>query len=364
MIALRNLYRNRLRSLLTLFGAAVGIAVFVVLISISFTVKASLKSVVSAYEGDVVVQSRRAATPAGSRIAMEHLVALRALEGVATVTPVVLGSVKTPWSSYFVVIGIPETFTSRFSLIRGRAFREGAAELLMGEKASRAIGLDLGAMINLADREFALVGIYATGAPIIDGAAVGGLEEIQEILDQPEVVNLALIHVRHEVPAQQVIKAIQRTLPRLRATHGSDLVDQLQLFRTIDTFAGAISLVALLASCLLITNTLLMAVRARTREIGILMAVGWSKTLIVRSLLTESLLICAFAGVLGNTLAVIFLRFLVNSGIMGLGWVPVAVPPAVFWISMAICCVLSMISGLYPAILASTLSPAQALRQE
>jgi putative ABC transport system permease protein len=364
MIALRNLYRNWVRNLLTLFGAAVGIAVFVVLISISLTVKASLKSVVSAYEGDVVVQSRRSATPASSRITIEHLEVLRTLEGVATVTPVALGSVKTPWNPYFIVFGIPETFSSRFSLIRGRAFRKGAAELLLGEKASRAIGVDLGETVNLAGREFALVGIYATGAPFIDGAAVGGLEEVQEILDQPEIVNLALLRVRHEIPVEQIIKAIHRTFPRLRATYGADLVDQLQFFRTIDTFAGAISLVALLASCLVVSNTLLMAVWARTREIGILMAVGWSKSLIVRSLLTESLLICILAGLLGNALAVLFLRFLVHSGVMGLGWVPVAVPPAVFWISMAICSFLGLISGLYPAIVASTLSPAQVLRQE
>ena len=364
MIALRNIYRNRVRSILTLFGAAVGIAVFVVLISVSLTVKANLKSFVSAYEGDVVVQSRRAASPEGSRITMEQLEALKALEGVAMVTPVAISSVKAPWNSYFLVFGVPETFTGRFSLISGRVFREGAAELLLGEKASRAIGVDLGETLNLADRKFTLVGIYATGAPLIDGAAIGSLGEVQEILDQPDAVNMALIRVRHEVPVQQIIEAIQRTLPRMRAAYGSDMFDQLFLFRTIDTFAGAISLVALLASCLVVSNTLLMAVSARTREIGILMAVGWSKALIVRSLLTESLLICILAGVLGNALAVLFLRFLVHSGFMGLGWVPMVVPAAVLGISMAICSILGLVSGLYPAIVASTLSPAQALRHE
>lgn len=364
MIAIRNLCRNRVRSLITLFGAAVGIAVFVALSSISLMVKASLRSVVSAYEGDVVVQSLRAATPLGSRILVEQLPALRALDGVEEVTPVVGANLKTPWSPFFLVFGVPKSFTNRLSLIRGRAFREDTAELLLGEEARRAIGVDLGETVSLAGREFTLVGIYATGAPLIDGAAFGPLTAVQEMFDQAGFVNLALLRVQRETSSKRVIEAVHRTFPRLRATRGSDLIGQLQVFRTVETFAGAISLVALVASCLVVTNTLLMAVWARTREIGILMAVGWSRARIISILMTESLVLCALAGLLGNALAVIFLRTLESSGSTGLGWVPVSIPISVFWVSLGICGLLGLVSGLYPAVVASTLSPAQALRYE
>ena len=353
-----------MRSIITLFGAAVGIAVFVVLSSISHTVKASLRSVVSAYEGDIVVQSLRAATPPGSRIMLENITALRSIEGVEVVTPVVVGSVKTPWSPFFLVFGIPKAFTARLSLISGRALQDGPAELMIGEETRRAIGVDLGEKVDLAGREFTIVGIYSTGAPLIDGAAVGHLVTIQEMFDQTGFVNLAFIRVRKNTPPNQVIEAVHRMFPRLRATRGADLIGQLQLFRTVDTFTGAISLLALIASCLVVTNTLFMAVLARTREIGILMAVGWSRARIVRSLMTESIVLCALAGGLGNGLAVVFLRTLASSGSTGLGWVPVIVTPVVFWSSLGICGILGLLSSLYPAVVASTLSPAQALRQE
>lgn len=341
-----------------------GIAVFVVLSSISHSVKASLKSVISAYEGDVVVQSLRAATPPGSRIPLENIATLSTINGVESVTPVVVGSVKTLWDPFFLYFGVPDKFTRRLNLISGRFSREGAAELMIGEKASRVIGAELGQSISLAGREFTLVGIYSTGAPLIDGAAVSNLSTAQDVLDQDGFVNIVFLRLKRNTPSKQIIENVHKALPRLRATLGSDLVGQLQLFRTVDTFTGAISLVALLASCLVVTNTLLMAVWSRTREMGILMAVGWSRWRIVRSLIAESLLICTLAGILGNVLAVIFLRELVNSGSAGLGWVPLFAPMAVVWASLGICGLLGLLSGLYPAIVVTILSPAQALRQE
>jgi len=199
---------------------------------------------------------------------------------------------------------------------------------------------------------------------LLDGAAIGNLSQVQALLDQQEFVNLVFLRVQRGTPAQQVIAAVRHKFPRLRATRGSDLISHLQLFRTVDMFAGTISLLALLASCLVVINTLLMAVWARTREIGILMAVGWSKARIVRSLIAEAMLLCGLAGLLGNLLAVIFLRTLINSGSAALGWVPVGVPQPVFWLSLGICGLLGLATGLYPAFVAAALAPAQALRCE
>ena len=364
MIALRNLRRNRVRSLITVLGAAVGITVFVALSSISLRVKAGLRAAVSSYEGDVVVQSLRSATPPGSRIPEAKLASLGTLDGVQSVAPVVVGSVKTPWNPFFLVFGVEAPFTGRLSLVRGRSFHDDAGELLLGEAARRAIGADVGDEVELAGLRFTVVGTYATGAPLLDGGAIGHLGVIQTALDQEGIVNLALLRVGEGASAIRVIEEVHRTQPRLRATLGSDLIAQTQLFRTVDMFAGAVSLVALLASCLVVTNTLLMAVWERTREIGILMAVGWSRALIVRTLLVESLVLCLFAGVLGNALAVIFLRTLARTGAAGLGWVPVTVPAAVSWTSLGICGLMGLASGLYPAVVSSALSPAQALRHE
>jgi putative ABC transport system permease protein len=107
-----------------------------------------------------------------------------------------------------------------------------------------------------------------------------------------------------------------------------------------------------------------MAVGERTREIGILRAVGWSKARIVRSLVVESLVLCLLSGLLGNLLALLFLRALEGTGSTGFGWVPVVVPLRVFWASLSISGIVGLASALYPAGVCAALSPAQALRHE
>lgn len=364
MIVVRNLLRNKVRSLITLLGASFGLATFVTLTAIADRVKGGVRDVIEAYQGDVTVQSRRAATPPGSRIPSSDLDRLADLEGVDSVAPVVLGAVRTPWSPFFLVIGVPEALADRVAITGGRRFRGGAPEVLLGELALRRVGAGVGASISLADREFTVVGVHATGAPMVDGAALLDLAAAQQMLGQEGFVNLAVLRTRPGVPAGRVVEAVRRHAPHLTASTAEDFVGHLEIFRTVDTFARGVSAVALLACCFVVTNTLLISAWERTREMGILMAVGWSKARIVASLLGESLVLCAAAGLLANGLAVLFLFALDRTQSTGVGWLPLSVRPGLFWASLGISALLGLASAAYPAAVSAAVAPAQALRHE
>jgi putative ABC transport system permease protein len=112
-------------------------------------------------------------------------------------------------------------------------------------------------------------------------------------------------------------------------------------------------------------NTFFMAVSERTKEIGILMAMGWSRIMIMRTIISESMMICFLGGLLGNLMALVQLWFFHTINPEGLGWlVSMSVSVEIFWESMGLSLLLGWIGSLYPAFRASKLLPAEALRYE
>lgn len=126
-------------------------------------------------------------------------------------------------------------------------------------------------------------------------------------------------------------------------------------------FAYLVSAGVLLAAGLVIATTLLASVSERTQEIGVLRAVGFRQSHVVRVILLEVLVVSVLGGLAG------WLAGTAGAHLFGrtVGQVSTSVPPdgwlAVFGVALAV--VLGLASGLYPALRASRLDPAQALRQ-
>jgi len=104
-------------------------------------------------------------------------------------------------------------------------------------------------------------------------------------------------------------------------------------------------------------NTMLMSVRERVREFGVLRATGWTKGDVFRLVLAESALLGAAGGVAGSALG--FLSSAVTASV-----VPIKpdVPPSLVLGSALAALVLGAVGGLYPAVYASRLDPIVAIR--
>ncbi|RPJ10801.1 MAG: hypothetical protein EHM36_02770, partial [Deltaproteobacteria bacterium] len=133
MIAVKNLFRNKIRSLMTVIGVAVGVSMFVSLTSISNGFKSQLQGIVRAYSIDIVVLSKGAATPVGSRISVAESASLLKVEGVTSLSSMIMGSTKSAWNPYFLLVGISsfEPFASKLGIVEGRVFRTGQKEVLL-----------------------------------------------------------------------------------------------------------------------------------------------------------------------------------------------------------------------------------------
>ncbi|MCI0475918.1 MAG: FtsX-like permease family protein, partial [Anaerolineales bacterium] len=133
-----------------------------------------------------------------------------------------------------------------------------------------------------------------------------------------------------------------------------------QMLRAMGWF---ISLLAVLGGGLGMMNTMLMSVFERTREIGVLRALGWRRGRILQMILGEALLLCVVGGAFGIGLGA-WLTHALNQVPALAGMLDAAITPALIAQAIVVTLLLGAASGLYPAWRAAQLQPVEAMRYE
>jgi putative ABC transport system permease protein len=368
MIALRNIARKKTRSLLTALGAAVGILILSSLTSVSEGLESQIQHTIETFQIDLTVQSKSASSPFGSKIPYADYEALSNVEGVQSVSSLVIGPIKTSWNSYFVIMGIApvEAFAERLGILDGRMLEAGKREIMLGQDASEEAKSRVSDRLSLSEQEeYVVTGIYSSGSKMLDNAAILDIGDAQRILNRDGFISLAFVRLKQGASVEDAADRIEAGFPGLSVMRSGDFAGQISLIQIVDTTAWVVSIIALISSCIVVMNTLIMAVSERTKEIGVLMAIGWSRARIMRTIIWESLIICFIGGLLGNlmSLALIWGLQYVHSGGLWL-WTSVSGTPRIMLMSMGISLLLGVLSSLYPAFLSTRLLPTEALRHE
>jgi putative ABC transport system permease protein len=152
------------------------------------------------------------------------------------------------------------------------------------------------------------------------------------------------------------------------------IADQLEDFKKgfliFDTLLGAVGTIALVVAALGIINTMVMSILERTREIGIMKAVGGGETDIRGIFFVEAGVIGFIGGVLGLVLGWLVTRIanvVANMYVAKEGGPPMDffyIPPWLILGAMAFSVCVSLLAGLYPAVRASRVNPVEALRHD
>jgi len=138
------------------------------------------------------------------------------------------------------------------------------------------------------------------------------------------------------------------------------------LISSAKVMTSSVAVIAIIVAIIGVINTILMSVLERTKEIGILKAIGASSFNIFQLIWFETTLICALGGVVGNIFA------LIGSGIIefilkgALPYAPagklVFLEPSLVISSIVLAVIVGLITGIYPALRASRLRPVEAIR--
>jgi putative ABC transport system permease protein len=168
--------------------------------------------------------------------------------------------------------------------------------------------------------------------------------------------------------AEKEIEALLRSRHKLKTGEESDfdIRTQEELIKTFSSVGdlltillGAIAGISLVVGGIGIMNIMLVSVQERTREIGLRMAIGAKRKVVMRQFLTESVLICAVGGILGIAVGIGTTQVLGHTT----SW-PVVVNPGPVLLSFFVCTVIGIFFGWYPARKAAGLNPIDALRYE
>jgi ABC-type antimicrobial peptide transport system permease subunit len=342
---MNELYYQKRRTIAAVIGLSIGIALLIILNSISAAYRQAAHAPLKEIGADITVQ-RPGNVPerlegsvfpcSAVTIRDDQVKKIQDLPGVRGIGKAVLLWVFDP-NRAWIVLGIEQQNTvgpatlSR-AVTEGRFLEEGKTEALIELSYARQFNIKVGDTISVAKRAYPVVGMVdaSRAAKIAVANVYVPLSEAQNLATsspqvqsvspfQPTDVNLLFIKAD-----QEKIGALASALPNIvdkKATIGTpDSFLKLlgSLFALSDKFTMAASLIAIIVAILIAFKTMAGNIAERAREIGVLKAVGWTNRNVVSQLLSESVIQCLLAGILG--LAIAFVAS------VGLSFIKVSIP--------------------------------------
>lgn len=227
--------------------------------------------------------------------------------------------------------------------------------------------LTLGSTVNYA-ADFEVVGIVDVSATnIMKSHIYVNLPVVQEILPEKPIglVNMALIRADSPDKVKQTAAELEERWPDARTLTGSDLAETaVGVIQMSEETAWNISIALAAITILFTIKSQLGNVAERTREIGILKAIGWSNSNVVNQIVTESLIQGVIGGILGCALGYVFASYVLSTigGEIGGALKFVSVDPVLLSVGFGIALASGIVAGLFASLRAARLVPVKAIR--
>ena len=326
----QELTRRWRRTVMAVIGLSIGIALLVILNALSLAYHEAARAPLKEIGADITVQRpgnvpeemAGAVFPCSAvTIRMDEIDRVEKIPGVRGVGTALLLWVFDP-NRAWIVLGIEQENLVGPSILRnfvkeGRYLVAGKPEVLVEAAYARQFGIRLGDSVSIAGRSFPVVGLVdASHAPKIavanlylplpEAQAIAAASKPLQSVSPFAVgdVNLLFIKAGQE-KITSVASALKGVLGQKTAVATPDSFLKLlgSFFALSDKFTLAASLIAILIAVLISFKTMAGNVAERTREIGVLKAVGWTRRNVTLQLLTESVVQCFIAGILGLLIA-------------------------------------------------------------
>ncbi len=368
-LIIKNLLRRRARSLLTLVGVSIGIAAVVALTSIAWGFERSWGNVYKARGTDMVITKTifrsTMPTPFPATIQRE----IKAMPGVKSVAGL-LSEVFSVESAPSLILIAWEPGTTLWDHVRLSAGRipapDSTKEVMIGAVAAEMLHKTVGSEVQIETDEYVVTGIFSSDSLAENGSIILPLPTMQALMHQPDMVNFFDLQLEPgTTPAafETLKETIKSRYEGLTAFSPGAVAQNNIAIQIAKAMSLATSAIALLVGAVGIMNTILMSVFERMHEIGVLLALGWSRQRIRWMILLESLVLSFAGGILG-----VGLGALTSQALQASPWVRGKIEGEIsltlIITSLFIAVALGAIGGLYPAWKGSRMSPATALRHE
>jgi putative ABC transport system permease protein len=398
-IALNALLRNKLRAFLTMLGIIIGVASVIAMLGIGEGSKSSIQQQIAGMGLNLVTVVPGSQQRGGVQFGASTMQSLKEtdVDAILSDCPAVLAATPEVRGSGQVVFG-PANWPTQMlgentsylqirerSVTNGRMFTDREVNIaskvcLLGQTVVTNLfgaGADpVGQVIRFKKVPFMVIGVLeAKGLNTFgqdqDDIILAPYTTVQKRIQAITWVNSIYTSAVDSKSTDLAAKQIEETLRRHHKIKGSDQNDftirnQTELLSTFSSVSniltvllGAIAGISLLVGGIGIMNIMYVSVTERTREIGLRMAIGGRNIDIMLQFLAESMLLSITGGVIGILVGIAASKIIGST----MSW-PVIVLPDSEILSFAVCTVIGIFFGWYPAKKASGLDPIDALRYE
>ncbi len=321
----KNLLRRKTRTLLTIAGLAAAVATSTALLSSAWSFASSSREYYSSRGVDVVVCRAGVSERITSSLSAALAGRLRALPDVAWAE----GSLTEMVSlGERALIGIPMhgvdpsgPTAEKLNVTSGRNLAAGDHRaVLLGSALAEGLKHLPGETLQIEGTAFHIAGVFQTADAIEANTIIAPLTDVQDLMGRPGQVSEFQIRAVPAAANDAGIAHLCREIESLHDASGRSLgfkalptrkfVDSDTETRLTWAMAWGTSVVAIGLSLVAMLNTMLMSVLERTREFGLLRAIGWTRARVMRMVLGESLVIGLCASFLGAAGAGLFVRAL------------------------------------------------------
>ena len=368
--AIRNITRNKLRSLFTIITVGLIINLYTILASIANIAISELPELVDRAKIDVLIQSKFSSNPLSSSIPMSKLDELLKNSDIKYCNSLIVGKKKISKQASVFIMGMqdPLSFANRagISIVKGRVFSaEKHNEVIIGSKLAKVMKYKIGDMIELGvDKQYKVVGIYTTWISFLNSSLFIYLNEAQQILNKNKQISILFVSLNKNIDKNEFIKSFNLNNKRLEATVSGDLVQNFTSIKNIGLLINAITMITLAIAVAVMINTFIMATTERTKEIGILSAIGWSKTQIIVIFIVEAILLSYLSAIIGFLSTYPTLIFMQSHFISLHTYLPSSPEFSVIPTLALTITVVGVISALFPALYATKIEISKAFRYE
>ena len=405
--AKQSLLHRKLRSWLTILGIIIGIASVFSLLSIGAGFEQSIKEELSSLGGNFIFITPSAQQQEGpsfgfsgvggpgqgaseGELTKNDINAVRGVRGVEFTDGFVFDNADIEFRGEVVqtaVQGFTVDIVREFPLIElaeGRIFSSAETKVaIIGHTVAKDFfdrEINLGDIILVDGENFRVIGIWEEGsgatASIFDSAVSVNRRDAERLFLDPgsNEIDAILVKVSETADIDQVTENVEK---RMRASHkvvegeedftatSSKAIQSSveEITGGINLFLGAIAAISLLVGAIGIVNTMFMSVMERTKQIGILKAIGATNRQIMSIFLIESSMLGLMGGIIGVLIGLSFGLIISNVESLG-GTFRAVITAELIVFSLGFAVLVGAVAGLLPARRAAKLDPVVALRYE
>jgi putative ABC transport system permease protein len=376
-LAWKNLLRRKPRAVFTGLGIFLGIATFVAIASITSQMEGAVQDQLDRFGANIVVSPRTeqlsigfgdialgGAEVAHSRLTMadrERIASIGHKDRIRSVVPFLMTGVDVSGKN-IVWMGLPAADAAGarpwWKIRGGTTLARG--EVLLGAEAAARLDKGPGGTVTTGSRLFRVAGVLQSTGEKEDGMVIADIADVQALAKKPGAVTyFEVAALCKDCPVEEIVAEIGQVLPGARVSAIRQVVESRKAaVDHLRRLGFGVSAIVLLIGGLMVLVTVMAGVQERTREIGVLRAVGFRKRSIFSLLFWETGWVSLFSSLLGAGTG-IAAAYLVSPA-FGIEHPAIVLPPAIFGALAGL--TLGLLGAIPPARRAAALSPTEAIR--